>query len=166
MLSPLKSLKNFINGVDEDELEAEEEYKREREEAQFNEYSNDDSNPFKKSARTIPVDFPKEVEERTGTKIETPLVNPYQKPSRVNIVIVEPRQYDDAAKLVAKLKSNEPVLVNLEAIDTENGKRIFDFLCGAVIALDGSIKKVSSQIYLFSPNDVRVTSFNREIVSE
>lgn len=164
MLSPLKSLKNFINGVDEDELEAEEVYKKEN--SHFNEYSKDESNPFKKTGKTIPVDFTKEVEERTGTKIETPLVKPVPNHARVNIVIVEPKEYNNAPKLTAKLKSNEPILVNLESIDTENGRRIFDYLCGATMALEGSIKQVSSNIYLFSPNDVKVTSFNKEFIVE
>jgi cell division inhibitor SepF len=78
--------------------------------------------------------------------------------SQLNIVINEPKGFDECSKLVDSLKARKPVIVNLEKIETELAKKIFDFLSGATYALNGNMQKVANNIFVFVPENVGVTS--------
>lgn len=80
----------------------------------------------------------------------------------MNIVIVEPNGFDDCSNLVEKLKAKMPVVINLEHLDSGTALRIFDFLSGGVFALNGTAKKISNHIFMFSPENVKVSSFENK----
>jgi len=72
------------------------------------------------------------------------------------VVVIQPQNIDDAQDICDHLKNKKPVVVNLELLEKEVAQRIIDFLCGAVYALDGSIHKISTMIFLVAPNNVDV----------
>ena len=49
------------------------------------------------------------------------------------------------------------MIINLENLDPELAKKIFDFVSGAVYALDGSIQKVSKSIFVLAPSNVDIS---------
>lgn len=77
------------------------------------------------------------------------------------LVVIEPKSFDECPKLVDSLKSKRPVVINLEKIETETAKKIFDFLSGATYALNGTVQKVANNIFIFAPEKVDITT-NRE----
>jgi len=83
------------------------------------------------------------------------------------VVVMKPQSFDEAQNICDHLKSKKPVIVNLEELEKESAQRLVDFLCGAVYALDGNIYKVSSSIFLITPQNVEVLGdFNNEIKSD
>ena len=76
--------------------------------------------------------------------------------TQLKVVVVQPISYNDASEIAIHLKSKKPVVVNLEKLDKKVAPRIIDFLSGAVFALDGSMKKVSSHILLVVPNTIGI----------
>ena len=74
------------------------------------------------------------------------------------LVVTEPKSFDDCPKLVNNLKNNKPVIINLEKVETEKARKIFDFLSGATYALDGVVQKVANNIFIFAPTSVDITS--------
>lgn len=74
----------------------------------------------------------------------------------VKIVVVSPVSFDEAEKLAGHLKSRKPVIVNFEQTPKEIAQRIIDFLSGAVLALNGSTRKVTVQTFLFVPSNVSI----------
>ena len=54
------------------------------------------------------------------------------------------------------LKSKKPVIINLEKLENETARKIFDFLSGATYALDGNVQKVANNIFVFAPENVDV----------
>ena len=72
------------------------------------------------------------------------------------VVITQPESYEDVEEIGEYLKQRKSVIVNLESINKEDGKRILDFLSGASFALEGSIQKVSNLIYLMTPKSVEI----------
>ena len=72
------------------------------------------------------------------------------------VVITQPESYEDVEEIGEYLKQRRSVIVNLESINKEDGKRILDFLSGASFALDGNIQKVSNLIYLITPTSVEI----------
>ncbi|HPF53207.1 MAG TPA: cell division protein SepF [Eubacteriales bacterium] len=78
--------------------------------------------------------------------------------SAMKMVVYHPMSYDDAQSVIDNLKSGRPVIVNVEEVDPQIAQRIFDFLTGAVYALNGKATKVARCIFAFSPKSVDVIS--------
>ncbi|MBQ4528113.1 MAG: cell division protein SepF [Clostridia bacterium] len=76
--------------------------------------------------------------------------------AQLKVVVVQPLSYNDAPEIADHLKSKKPVVVNLESLEKSVASKIFDFLSGAVFALDGSMQKVSSGILLIVPNTMGI----------
>ncbi len=76
--------------------------------------------------------------------------------SSTKVVIVSPQNINDAKDICDHLRSNRSIVMNVEDIETQIAQRIVDFLSGAVYSLDGSIQKVSSGIFLATPNSVDI----------
>ena len=74
------------------------------------------------------------------------------------LVVIEPKSFDECPKLVDSLKGRRPVIINLEKIETETAKKIFDFLSGATYALNGNVQKVASNIFIFAPESVDIAA--------
>ena len=76
--------------------------------------------------------------------------------SAFKLILIEPRSFDECPKLVDSLKGKRPVIINLERLDVEVAKKIFDFLSGATYALDGRVQKVANNIFIFAPANVDI----------
>ena len=72
------------------------------------------------------------------------------------LIVTEPKSFDDCPRLVDNLKSRKPVIINLEKLENEKARKIFDFLSGATYALDGNVQKVANNIFVFAPESVDV----------
>ena len=79
------------------------------------------------------------------------------KNSQMKVVLYQPKEFDDTKTIVDSLKSRRPVIINIEDIDTELARKIFDFCSGALYALDGHIQKISRGIFILAPNNVDVS---------
>lgn len=74
----------------------------------------------------------------------------------IKLVIHKPNKLEDSTNIVKDLKSRKPVVVNLLEIEDDLKRSIFDFLNGALYALEGSIQKVTKDIFILAPNNVDI----------
>ena len=77
-------------------------------------------------------------------------------PGAFRLVIIEPQGFDECARLVDGLKNRKPIIVNLEKLDVDTAKKIFDFLGGATYALNGNVQKIANSIFVFAPENVDI----------
>lgn len=70
------------------------------------------------------------------------------------LVLVEPRTFDDANEAAHRIKLGDAVIINLQRLDKANAQRTVDFLTGVIFALEGEIKKVSSDIIMCTPSNI------------
>ncbi len=82
------------------------------------------------------------------------------------MVINEPRSYNEAQEIADHLRSRRPVVVNLQRVRPDQAMRIVDFVSGTVYALNGSISKIGSNIFLCTPDSVDIEGSISEILSE
>ena len=108
-----------------------------------------------KDAKKTERDYAKSI-PMVQTK-DNKVVNFQQKP-QMRLVVHEPASFDECPKIVDNLKNKKPVIVNLEKVDTDVAKRIFDFISGSTYALDGSVQKVANNIFVFAPDNVDISS--------
>ncbi|MDD2414355.1 MAG: cell division protein SepF [Eubacteriaceae bacterium] len=74
------------------------------------------------------------------------------------VLVLDPEFFDDAPGIVNKIKENKTVVVNLKNTEYEDGRKIFDFLNGAVFALEGSINKIAENVFILAPKQVSVST--------
>ncbi len=82
---------------------------------------------------------------------------------RINIEVYAPRDFDQAMEVVKCLRHGKPVVLNLEGNDPEMARKIFDFLNGALCALDGSNEKITRYIFLMAPKNVKIKSLQEQV---
>lgn len=70
--------------------------------------------------------------------------------SSVNIVVTEPRAFEDSLEIVNHLKARKTVIVNLQYLDRDVSQRVIDFVSGATLALDGSQERVGHGVFIFA----------------
>ncbi len=75
--------------------------------------------------------------------------------------VVPPRTFNDAQQIADQLKRGNPVIVNLQATDSDLAKRIIDFGSGLTYGLDGSMQRIADKVFLLTPPDVDVSAEDR-----
>ena len=83
------------------------------------------------------------------------------RPTRVEVHLVIPKNFNDAQQIADKFKVDVPVIVNLQGSDTELAKRLIDFGSGLTYALDGGMQRVGDKIFLLTPRNVEVSAEER-----
>jgi cell division inhibitor SepF len=68
--------------------------------------------------------------------------------SQFKMVVIEPKTFDECPRLVDNLKAKKPVIINLEKVESDTARKIFDFLSGATYALNGNVQKVANKYYI------------------
>ncbi len=78
------------------------------------------------------------------------------------VVVVEPRAFSEAKQIAMNLKEKKTIVLNLHLLDKEQSQRTIDFLCGAAHALNGQPQKVGDMVFVFTPNNVTLSTENLE----
>lgn len=102
-----------------------------------------------------------EEEELEVTEQEAEAISPYEDPktsitANTNIVLFEPRNFDEAEEIGHHIKSKRACCINLHRMPSEYRQRIIDFLSGVVYGVDGSIKRIGENVILCSPKNLQV----------
>lgn len=82
--------------------------------------------------------------------------------SMSRITTIHPRTYNEAKEIGEAFRDNIPVIMNLTDMDDTDAKRLVDFAAGLVFGLHGSIERVTSKVFLLSPENVEVSTSGQE----
>ena len=69
-----------------------------------------------------------------------------------------PRRFDQAQEVADRFKEGQPVIMNIEGAEREVARRLIDFASGLCYALDGSMEKVATGVYLLKPISSRAAA--------
>lgn len=134
-----------IEDVDEDDLE--EEIRNEKE----------------KNAKIVPEPSKPAFEPRPQVSAPAPRPQTASAPvtsgkytKEMKMIVIEPQGFDESPRLVDSLKAKKPVIINLENLETDVARKIFDFMSGATYALNGNVQKIANNIFVFAPENVDV----------
>ena len=72
------------------------------------------------------------------------------------ITTIHPRTYNEAKNIGEAFRGGIPVIMNLSDMDDADAKRLVDFAAGLAFGLHGSIERVTSKVFLLSPQHVEV----------
>src|SRR6476469_2626125 len=80
------------------------------------------------------------------------------------ITTIHPRTYNEAKTIGENFRDNIPVIMNLTDMSDADAKRLVDFAAGLVFGLRGSIERVTSKVFLLSPETVEVNAEDGPVV--
>lgn len=81
------------------------------------------------------------------------------------IVTVHPRSFNDARTIGEHFRDGVPVIMNLSQMENADAKRLVDFAAGLILGLRGNIERVTSKVFLLSPQNVTVTAEDKERIA-
>lgn len=82
------------------------------------------------------------------------------------VIVIEPRSFEDALDVVSHLKARKAAILNLHLLDTNQSQRVVDFLSGATHAIEGHQQRIGEGVFIFTPNNVSIASELGEEVSD
>lgn len=96
----------------------------------------------------------------------TPMYNVKKQTSNSEVCVIKPKRFDDAMEIVDALLDNCTVILNLEGLDINLAQHIIDFTSGSSYSIQGSIRKVSSYIFILTPEGVEITGDSQELLND
>jgi cell division inhibitor SepF len=111
--------------------------------------------------RTLPRDDPVSVQQ-----VKPAVVRPISPVQSAKVHIVAPGGFNDAQEIGDKLKSSQPVIVNLQGSDRELARRLIDFASGLTYGVSGQMERVADQVFLLTPTNVEVSPEEKRRLQE
>jgi cell division inhibitor SepF len=81
------------------------------------------------------------------------------------IITVHPRTYNEARTIGEHFRDGVPVIMNLSEMEDVDAKRLVDFAAGLIFGLRGTIERVTSKVFLLSPQNVTVAAEDKERIA-
>ena len=76
--------------------------------------------------------------------------------TQLQVVLVKPERFENAAEIADHLRDKRTVVLNLESTQKDVARRLVDFLSGVAYANEGQIKKVAVSTYIITPYNVDI----------
>lgn len=76
--------------------------------------------------------------------------------TQLQVVLVKPERFEEAAAIGDNLNEKRTVVLNLESTNRDVARRLLDFLSGVAYASNGQIKRVANSTYIITPYNVDV----------
>ncbi len=124
-----------------------------------------ESEPVSTSTEEAPSSY-RESSRNTRSSNIVNVSNSSSSSNKMKICIQEPLTYDDGPSVIDNITANRTVVLNLEMLEVDKKRQIFDFVSGGVYALNGNIQKVTKDIYVIVPKGVEVDGSISEAVSQ
>ena len=77
------------------------------------------------------------------------------------ITTIHPRSYNDAKSIGESFRDGVPVILNRSDMSEADAKRMVDFSAGLVFGLRGTIERVTTKVFLLSPEFIEVEGESR-----
>lgn len=101
----------------------------------------------------------------TGGRAQTPppskVVN-FQASVQMEVIVIQPETYDEAQDICDHIRSQRPVIINLESMERAVAQRIMDFVSGSCYTLNGNLQRVTNNIFIIAPENIEVAGNFRE----
>ena len=76
--------------------------------------------------------------------------------TQLQVVLVKPDRFENAAEIADHLRDKRTVVLNLESTNKDVARRLLDFLSGVAYAQEGKINKVAISTYIITPYTVDI----------
>ncbi|UCR89777.1 cell division protein SepF [Mycetocola spongiae] len=156
MSNPLKKTMVYL-GLADDDLDYQEASQKGQQAAE--------QAPAAPAAAASPVTAESHVNAAPAPSAPRASVTPLRRPTATRqaapaslseILTVHPKQYKDAQVIAETFRDGVPVIINLSQMSDGDARRLIDFASGLSQGLNGKIERVTSKVFLLSPQHVAV----------
>lgn len=91
-----------------------------------------------------------------STSMSSAKIVSLNQPSKMEILNFTMLNYDMTGEICSYIKAKKPIIVNMEKIDQHEMQRAVDYLTGASCALNGSVEKITDNIFIFVPEHIHI----------
>ena len=135
----------------------------EDEDVDFEDFYDDSASSFNRATRSkktleAPSSYEREERqaERAQRRQKSDKVVNINTTAQLQVVLVKPERYEEAAAIADHLNAKRTVVLNLESTNRDIARRLLDFLSGVAYANNGQIKRVANSTYIITPYNVDV----------
>ena len=125
-------------------------------EYEYEDFEDEFENEVSESEAVEPAYTPKPASHKPAAKARVSASN-------MTITVHEPLSYDESPLIVDDLRDFKAVVLNFEQLDVDVKRQIFDFVSGALYALDGKMQKVNKDIFILAPNNVEIDGLKEQL---
>lgn len=172
--------KNFLNSMklteDDDEYEEylNEEAEKEAKKAKRSEKRETKSERYEEAPKSQPFpaqqavasDFKKERVARMERSASGKVVPIRTTPKGLEVCIMKPTSFEDSQEICDMLLTGRATVINLEGFDDKLAQRTMDFISGSVYAINGKLHRISSCIFIVSPDTVDISGDYLDLIQE
>ena len=110
-----------------------------------------------------PEDYPEERMPSSRSKRPANVVSVRQ-PRSLEVCMIRPKSVEEGREICDTLLSGRAVVINLEGLNMDIAQRIIDFTSGACYSMNGNLQKISSYIFIVTPQSVELSGDFQEIL--
>lgn len=93
-----------------------------------------------------------------------PTVVSSRQPRSLEVCMIRPKSVEEGREICDTLLSGRAVVINLEGINMDVAQRIIDFTSGACYSMNGNLQKISSYIFIVTPQSVELSGDFQEML--
>ena len=112
--------------------------------------------PKREKHKSVRVPKEEKPEKINHTRAESDKVVNIHKTAQLQVVLVKPERFEEAAAIGDNLNEKRTVVLNLESTNRDIARRLLDFLSGVAYGNNGQIKRVANSTYIITPYNVDV----------
>ena len=102
------------------------------------------------------------VERRSANKV----VPMRTTPKGLEVCIMKPTSFEDSQVICDMLLTGRATVINLEGFDDYQAQRTMDFVSGSVYAINGKLHRISSSIFIVSPDTVDISGDYLDMIKD
>lgn len=87
-------------------------------------------------------------------------------PKGLEVCIMKPTSFEDSQVICDMLLTGRATVINLEGFDDKQAQRTMDFVSGSVYAINGRLHRISSCIFIVSPDTVDISGDYLDMIKD
>jgi cell division inhibitor SepF len=160
MAGVLKRVGEYLGLVDDD--------------ARYDEYADDQDETAGRGARRSETAYGADRDDYDDPRAEVSTlprrdhgIRPVKEAAELSrITTLRPRTYNDARIVGEHFRDGTPVIMDLTSMDDADAKRLVDFAAGLIFGVRGAIERITTKVFLLSPENVEVTAEDKRRIVE
>lgn len=132
----------------------------------------EDEKPAKKGFFSRNNSYDEEEDEEESSVIRPKFLNRGANNNKVvpmrrgmEVSLVKPMSMEDSKDICEYLLDGKAVVLNMEGLHTEVAQRIIDFTSGATYSMNGNLQKISSYIFIATPESVELSGDFQDLLN-
>ncbi len=111
---------------------------------------------------TSPTSFAGDTYRDTAPVSPAATVRPPASSSMLPPTVMKPAAYNDIQPIIRRIRTNQPVVLDLRRTPVPEAKRILDFCFGMALGMEGAMEELDDRVFVMLPTEESLSPADRE----